>query len=235
MSQQPTAAATAASIVTDERPDPNAITEALEVLLDRAERAERCTADDLVAALPVNVVEAAAVVHDLEARGAITVEGGVLALTDEGFDLAVTAVRRHRLTERLLIDVIGLDWWKVHHEAERWDGIISDDVEARLVDLLDDPGTCPHGNPIPGSRNRPDQSDAVRLDEAPSGPVVVVRITETLEADDEALQLLQGCGFVPGRHAEIKERRDGWVDVAGSIRDAALPPHISSHTYVRIQ
>ncbi len=231
MPQHPTAATT----VTDERPDPTAITEALEVLLDRSERGERCTADDLVAALPVDVVEAAAVVHDLEVRGAITVDGGILTLTDDGFDLAVTAVRRHRLTERLLIDVIGLDWWKVHHEAERWDGVISDDVEERLVDLLDDPGTCPHGNPIPGSRNRPDQSDAVRLDQAPAGPVIVVRITETLEADDEALQLLQGCGFVPGCHAEVKERRDGWVEVAGSVRDAALPPHIVGHTFVRVQ
>jgi len=221
--------------MTDERPDPGATTEALEVLLDHAERAEPCTADRLVAALPVDVVAAAVVVRDLEVRGAITVDGGVLSLTDAGFDLAVTAVRRHRLTERLLIDVIGLDWWKVHHEAERWDGVISDDVEARLVDLLDDPGTCPHGNPIPGSRNRPDQSDALRLDEAPIGPVTVVRITETLEADDEALQLLQGCGFVPGRHAEVKEHRDGWVEVAGSIHDAALPPHIAGHTYVRVQ
>ncbi len=218
-----------------QRPDLNAVTEALEVLLDRRERSDPCTADDLVAALPVDVVGAAAVVHDLESRGAIRIDGGVLSLTDDGLELAVTAVRRHRLTERLLTDVIGLEWWKVHHEAERWEGIISMDVEERLVDLLDDPGTCPHGNPIPGSTNRPDQSDAIRLDEAPEGPVMVVRITETLEADDEALQLLQGCGFVPGRHGEIKDHRDGWVEVAGSVRDAALPPRIASHTYVRLQ
>lgn len=217
------------------RPDPTSVTEALEVLLDRADRDGSCTADDLVAALPVDVAEAAVVIRDLEARGALTSDGGVLRLTDGGRELAVTAVRRHRLTERLLADVIGLDWWKVHHEAERWEGVISDDVEDRLVDVLDDPGTCPHGNPIPGSRHRPDQSDAIRLDEAPIGPVVVVRITETLEADDEALQLLEGCGFLPGRHGEIKARQDGWIEVAGSVRDAALPPHIAAHTYVRVQ
>lgn len=213
--------------------DPNAVTEALEVLLDRQDRGEPCTAEDLVAALPLDVGEGRGVVTELHRRGALVDVDGALRLTDDGQKLAVTSVRRHRLTERLLLDVIGLDWWKVHHEAERWEGVISDDVEVQLVDLLDDPGTCPHGNPIPGSRNRPDQSDAVRLDEAPAGPVRVVRITETLEADDAALQLLQGCGFVPGHDAEIKDRRDGWVEVAGSTRDAALPPHIAANTYVR--
>ncbi len=218
----------------DTRPrvDPNAVTETLEVLLDRLDRGEACTADDLVQVLPLDPQESALVVAELHERGALTARTGPLELTAEGRKLAVTSVRRHRLTERLLLDVIGLDWWKVHHEAERWEGVISDEVEEQLVDLLDDPGTCPHGNPIPGSHNRPDQSTAIRLDTAPVGPVRVVRITETLEADDEALQLLEGCGFIPGRDAEIKERRDGWVEVAGSIRDAALPPHIATHTYV---
>lgn len=212
--------------------DPNAVTEALEVLLDRHDRDEVCTADELVAVLPIDADEGERVVAALHERGALTAASGPLQLTAPGRELAQVSVRRHRLTERLLLDVIGLDWWKVHHEAERWEGVISDDVESQLVDLLDDPGTCPHGNPIPGSRNRPDQSTAVRLDEAPLGPVRVVRITETLEADDEALQLLEGCGFIPGRDAEIKQRESGWVEVAGSIRDAALPPHIAAHTYV---
>ena len=60
-------------------------------------------------------------------------------------------MRRHRLAERLLVDVIGLEWEKVHKEADRWEHAISADVEAKLVVLLGDPATCPHGNPIPGS------------------------------------------------------------------------------------
>ena len=62
-------------------------------------------------------------------------------------------MRKHRLAERLLVDVIGLEWHKVHREAGRWEHVISDDVEARLVELLGDPATCPHGNPIPGSHS----------------------------------------------------------------------------------
>jgi Mn-dependent DtxR family transcriptional regulator len=213
--------------------DPNAVTETLEVLLDRRDRGEPCTADDLVRALPFDEVEGARVLAELHTRGALVSPTGTLELTDRGHELALVSVRRHRLTERLLLDVIGLDWWKVHHEAERWEGIVSEEVETHLVELLGDPGVCPHGNPIPGSANRPDQSGAITLDEAPIGPVRVVRITETLEADDEALQLLEGCGFIPGRDAEIKRRRDGWVEVAGSVHDAALPPHIATHTYVQ--
>ncbi len=214
------------------RPDPNVVTELLEVLLDRAERDEPCHRDQLAPALGVPPAEVELALSALEREDAVTHRHGVVALTASGQELASVAVRRHRLTERLLLDVIGLEWWKVHHEAERWEGVISDDVEQRIVDLLGDPGTCPHGNPIPGSSNRPDQSDAVRLDNAPPGPVRVVRITETLEADDEALQLLEGCGFLPGRDAEVKGAREGWVEVAGATCDETLPPHVVTHTYV---
>ena len=74
-----------------------------------------------------------------------------VALTDPGRELAVSVVRRHRLAERLLVDVIGLDWEKAHREADRWEHAISAEVEEKLVELLGDPATCPHGNPIPGS------------------------------------------------------------------------------------
>lgn len=143
------------------------------------------------------------------------------------------AIRRHRLVERLLADVLGLEWWKIHREAERWQSVVSDEIEARLVEVLGDPGVCPHGNPIPGSANPPDQRDAIRLADAPAGPVEVIRIEPTLEDDDEALQLLEGCGFLPGRVAELKRHADGWTEVAGSLRDAALPPHIGERTWVR--
>lgn len=142
-------------------------------------------------------------------------------------------MRRHALAERLLHDVIGMDWSRVHHEAETWETVISDDVEAHLVRLLGDPGTCPHGNPIPGSANAPDQSAAVRLADVAGGPVRVVRITEELEADDEALRLLEGCGFIPGRPGEVAGRdHDGAVRVVGPVADAVVPAHVARRTYV---
>lgn len=144
-------------------------------------------------------------------------------------------VRRRALAECLLFDVLGVEWWKVHREAMRFDSALSAEVEQRIVRLLNDPGMCPHGNPIPGSANAPDQSGALRLMDAPVGAIEVVRIGAILEHDDEALQVLQACGFLPGRDAEIKRHRDGWVEIAGALRDAAVPPHISRHTFVFVR
>lgn len=208
------------------------VTELLEVLLEHAERDEPVAAGTLADRLPVPAEDITAALAQLVAGGDVAVAGDAVTLSAAGRVRATTTVRRHRLTERLLADVIGLDWWKVHHEAERWEAVLTDETEARVRELLGDPGTCPHGNPIPGSANRPSHPDAVTLSEAPIGPVHVVRITEMLEADDEALQLLQGCGFVPGRDAEVKARDGDWVEVAGTVHDAALPPHIATHTYV---
>ena len=72
-------------------------------------------------------------------------------------------MRRHRLAERLLVDVIGLEWEKVHKEADRWEHAISADVEEKLVLLLGDPATCPHGNPIPGSSHKVEGPASVPL------------------------------------------------------------------------
>ena len=94
-----------------------------------------------------------------------------LRLTDKGRAVATSIVRRHRLAERLLVDVIGLEWEKVHKEADRWEHAISADVEEKLVLLLGDPATCPHGNPIPGrdtSSRVPRRSRSRRCSRGPS-------------------------------------------------------------------
>ena len=96
-----------------------------------------------------------------------------LRLTDEGREVATSIVRRHRLAERLLVDVIGLEWEKVHKEADRWEHAISADVEAKLVLLLGDPATCPHGNPIPGSSHKVEGPASVPLIQMQPGPVIV--------------------------------------------------------------
>src|SRR5262249_36385026 len=98
-----------------------------------------------------------------------------LRLTKKGRDLATSVVRRHRLAERLLVDVIGLEWEKVHREADRWEHAISADVEEKLVELLGDPATCPHGNPIPGSKHKGKSAPRTTLIESDTGPVEVVR------------------------------------------------------------
>src|SRR5688572_3093569 len=83
-------------------------------------------------------------------EGYLVVADKSLQLTTEGRTIAESVVRKHRLAERLLTDIIGLDWYKSHSEAGRWEHVISEEVEARLIEILEKPETCPHGNPIPG-------------------------------------------------------------------------------------
>ncbi len=207
-------------------------TEVLEVLIENDAARLATSRDELERRLPDGPEDIAAAVGSLVADGTASARDHLVQLTEAGRERAFGRVRRHRLTARLLSDVIGVQWWRVHALTSSWEQLVDDEVEARIVDLLGDPGTCPHGNPIPGSANQPHYPDAMLLDDAPIGPCRVVRVTQTLVDDAEALQLLELSGFLPGTEGEIKARRDGWVEVAGTVHDAALPPHMARHVVV---
>lgn len=126
-------------------------------------------------------------------------------LTAAGYERAETMVRRHRLAERLLIDILGLDWADVHEEAHRFEHAISPRVEERILAVLGGPTTCPHGSPIPGT-GAVLSSDAVRLESVSQGDhVVVERIQEDAENDRELLGYFQRSGVLPGREFDIGE------------------------------
>ncbi|MBM3670733.1 MAG: metal-dependent transcriptional regulator [Actinobacteria bacterium] len=155
-----------------------------------------------------------------------------LGLTGKGRSLATTVVRRHRLAERLLLDVIGLEWEKVHREADRWEHAISAEVEQKLVELLGDPMTCPHGNPIPGSRRTSPAAPSVALADAPSGPVTVTRIAEKLELSDDSLRLLAHSRMIPGAAATVLSRGPNGVKVRTAAGEHTIPPDVASYMYV---
>jgi DtxR family Mn-dependent transcriptional regulator len=162
----------------------------------------------------------------LEEGGYVRREGRRVELTDSGSEVAEKVVRRHRLAERLLVDVIGLEWHKVHAEAGRWEHVISEDVEQKLVELLGDPGTCPHGNPIPGSSAPVDDAPQQPLsDVAPGSTVRLARISEEVELDMGSLAFLDEHRFIPGAAATVAGRsNDGTVKlelVAPGPRGAA--------------
>ncbi len=155
-----------------------------------------------------------------------------VALTDPGRELAVSVVRRHRLAERLLVDVIGLDWEKAHKEADRWEHAISAEVEAKLVELLGDPATCPHGNPIPGSAHRPTHGPTTTLAVAAPGPAVVARISEELELDDDALAFVAGAGLIPGSTASVTGRDGDVVVVETAAGTQRVPADVAALLFV---
>jgi len=147
----------------------------------------------------------------LTADGYVEREGRSISLTDQGRVLADSVIRKHRLAERLLVDVIGLPWHKAHVEAGRWEHVISDEVEQRLVELLGNPTTCPHGNPIPGAAAGDEvlaaQAEQVSLaDVEPGDTVRLERITEEVELDMASLVYLDEHGLIPGRSALVRRR-----------------------------
>lgn len=166
--------------------------------------------------------------------GYVRRDGRVVALTPKGSELARKVVRKHRLAERLLADVIGLEWHKVHREAGRWEHVISDEVEARLVELLGDPATCPHGNPIPGAAHRPSTEQQRPLAEAAAGEKVrLERISEDIELDMASLRYLDEHRFVPGATATVVSRApDGTLVLEVGDGTVAFGPEISRRLYV---
>ena len=128
---------------------------------------------------------------------------GEITLTTEGKTLATTIVRRHRLAECFLTDVLGLNWTDAHSEAGRWEHVISPTVEEAMLRVLGEPQTCPHGNPIPGSGYK-EPAGAVVLSKIDAGdPFTVVRIPEELEWETGQLEFLESTGLMPGRSGVV--------------------------------
>lgn len=155
----------------------------------------------------------------------------VIRLTNAGRMVATNVVRRHRLAERLLTDVIGVPWSQAHLEASKWEHVISAPVEEKIVALLGDPGACPHGNPIPGSANIVEHPE-IPVSSVQPGDVQVVRISEELELESDILLLMESCGFIPGSEGRVGDTTPEGVRVTGARGDAVLPHHAARLTYV---
>jgi DtxR family transcriptional regulator, Mn-dependent transcriptional regulator len=172
----------------------------------------------------------------LSEDGYVDRDGRRLSLTESGQALAEKVVRKHRLAERLLVDVIGLEWHKVHREAGRWEHVISDDVEARLVELLGDPATCPHGNPIPGSHSAAPSVPTRPLAEVDAGERIrLLRISEEVELNLGSLTLLDESGFIPGVVARVGARDpEGNMEVMveGGAEPLRVSRDLSDRLYV---
>lgn len=185
-------------------------------------------------------------VSRMERDGLVKVEGDRhLSMTDLGRTLAIRVMRKHRLAECLLTQVIGMPWEEVHIEACRWEHVMSESVETRLVGLLDNPTVCPHGNPIPGLGELGVTGSALTEDEPMSamtdlaGPrdiaVVVRRISEQVQSDPAVMLKLKQVGIQPGREVMLAASDDG-VRVTGDgdadSTSAELPRDVATHVFV---
>ncbi|BCI52841.1 dihydrofolate reductase [Mycolicibacterium litorale] len=180
-------------------------------------------------------------VSRMERDGLLQVAGDRhLELTEKGRALAIAVMRKHRLAERLLVDVIGLPWEEVHAEACRWEHVMSEDVERRLVQVLDNPTTSPFGNPIPGlselgldrSPARAEVVNLVRLTELPAGmPVAVVvrQLTEHVQGDADLIARLKEAGVVPNARVTVESAEHGGVNIVIPGHEQVELPHHMAH------
>jgi DtxR family Mn-dependent transcriptional regulator len=176
----------------------------------------------------------------MERDGLLTVEGDRhLKLTPEGQGMAMRVMRKHRLAECLLVDVIGLPWEDVHAEACRWEHVMSESVERRILELLKHPTHSPFGNPIPGlaelgDAGAVDDANLVGLDTV-AGPesrrVTVRRIGEPLQDDHELMGTLNRAGVRPGQVIKVRVS-DGGVMVGSGMEYAELDVETASHVFV---
>ena len=140
-------------------------------------------------------------IRRMDAEGLVSTDGQI-KLTPAGERLATTVVRRHRLAERFLTDIHGLSWAEAHHEAGRWEHVMSDAVEEAMSRVLGEPTTCPHGNPIPGSGYlAPEATPLVEIDVG--GSFTVSRIPEELEFEPGLLDFLESSAIQPGREGTV--------------------------------
>jgi DtxR family Mn-dependent transcriptional regulator len=193
----------------------------------------------------------------MERDGLVHVESDRhLALTETGRRRAVAVMRKHRLAERLLFDVIGLEWEQLHIEACRWEHVMSEAVERRILTLLEEPLVCPHGNPIPGLDElgvTPGGDQLAAGDHAADRPpaagdrlptlaasvggdevtVRIERISELLQPDAEVMRQLNACGLTPGLSVAISRKPDG-LHVAGAGDAEPVRDEIAEHIFVSV-
>jgi DtxR family transcriptional regulator, iron-dependent repressor len=178
----------------------------------------------------------------MERDGLVTVEGDRhLQLTDEGMRLATRVMRKHRLAERLLTDVIGLDWELVHAEACRWEHVISENVERRLLELLDNPTESPYGNPIPGLEELGQEGGEEFMDGVEplsqvagrdQARVLVRRISEEMQKDEALMGTLRRIGALPDKTVGVTATAEG-ILVGSGGETAEIDPEAAEHIFVR--
>jgi len=190
----------------------------------------------LVERLGVSAPAVSETVKRLEREGYLTLDADrVMHLTETGRAYGTSMLRRHRLAELLLVDVLKVPWSQVHEEACRLEHAISPILEEHLVALLGDPGSCPHGNPIPGSANAVDPGPLQPLSSIAAGQSCVVqRIDENLQTQLDHMRTLEAGRLMPGQRVTVSSAADGQVTLQVDGRGVVVQGTVADEVYVSV-
>jgi DtxR family Mn-dependent transcriptional regulator len=209
------------------------IEEYLEAMFKLALSAGGITVGRLAAELGVAPSSVSEMIARLDAAGLVVRSDGRLELTPEGRHEGASLVRRHRLSERFLVDVLAVPWDQVHDEACKFEHALSADVEARLAERLGNPATCPHGYAIPDEHGELTELSARPLAELQTGERGVIACVD--EADPELLRYLASLGLQPDVTVAIESVAPFGGPQLVRVGDAqyALGREVSARVFVR--
>ena len=211
-----------------------AVEQYLETILELEEAGIVPMRARIVERLGVSAPAVSETVKRLEREGYVSLDSDrVLHLSEAGRAYATSMLRKHRLAEVLLVDVLKVPWPQVHEEACRLEHAISDTLERHLVALLGDPGTCPHGSPIPGSAHVVDPGPLRALSTVPTGESCVVRrIDEHLQTLVPRMVELESARLLPGQQVVVGERDDGRVQLLVDGVEVLVDQAVAAEVYV---
>jgi DtxR family Mn-dependent transcriptional regulator len=208
--------------------------EAIYELEEEGQRIQQARVGERLGLSPATVSEG---VKRLVTDGYIDIKGRIISLTRPGRKIAETLVRRHRLAERMLTDMLGIPWHLCHEQAEDWEKVMTAEVEQAILSRLGGEATCPHGNPIPGMDSKVQWSKLVAVSSLETGTQArLIRLVEDVELHREVLKYLEERGLMPGRELEVIERGpDGTVTLRVDRQTVALGPQLTDNLWVLVE
>lgn len=215
-------------------PESHGVEDYLEAIYELLEEGQRVVQAQIARRLGVTRASVSEQVARLQKMRLVETNARAITLTPHGHAVAEDAVRKHRLAERFLTDVLTMPWHLAHQEANRFQSGITAEIEARMLSLLQEPATCPHGNPIPGSGAVIDPNLQPLKDFDAGDTVELVRLLEDVELDADAMRYFEEHELVPGKHIAIVDvGPDGTMSLAVGDVKSSLGPKLTDNLWVR--
>ena len=212
---------------------PQGAQEYLEAIFEMEEEGGRIPQARIAKRLGVSAPAVSEQVHRLARAGLVSVEDRDISLTEHGRGVATPLVRRHRLAERLLVDILEIPWHRAHEEAHSWEHVISPEVEERIL-AKTGATTCPHGNPIPGLQPPYDRTKLVTLSELKVGEWGRLSLlTEDVELVTDVLAYFEEKHLMPGASIEVTGiGPDGTLTLQVDGTGASLGSNLADNLWV---
>jgi len=212
---------------------PQGAQEYLEAIFEMQEEGGRIQQARIAQRLGVSRSTVSEHVHRLAKYGLISVEGREIRISGTGMEVATPLVRRHRLAERLLTDMLEIPWHRAHEQAHQWEHVISPEVEERIL-AKTGATTCPHGNPIPGCTPPYDRTKLVPLTKLEKGGKGKLSLmTEDVELDTNVLKHFEEHGLMPGAEITVEGiGPDGTLSLSVDGRPASLGANLADNLWV---